>query len=215
MKKSKFEEMGYGFFKPANPSLARGFTLIELLVVIAILAILAVAVILVINPVQLLKETRDATRISDLGILNNAMGLYMADAASTGTTPVWTATTTCTSGTAAPGDGTTGSCTTYNTVFTTTGTGWVYGVNFSLVRSGSPIGSLPRDPNNGSANCGGTPALCFYSFKTDGTFGRYKLMANMESSKYANGGGSTDVESNNKDGGNIDTWFEIGSYLSM
>lgn len=195
--------------------MSKGFTLIELLVVVAILSVLAVAVILVINPVQLLKESRDITRVSDLGILNNAIGLYLADAAVTSTVPTWTATTTCTYGTAAPGVGTTGSCTTYNTYYTTTGTGWVYDIDFSLVNSGSPIGSLPSDPNNGSSNCAGTPAVCFYSFKTNGTFGRYKLMANMESGKYGNGGGPTDVESNNKDGGNVDSWFEVGSYLNL
>jgi len=193
----------------------KGFTLIELLVVIAILSVLAVAVVLVINPVQLIKESRDVTRISDLGILNNAIGLYLADAAVTSSAPTWNAIVTCTSGTTAPGSGSTGSCTTYDTIYTTTGTGWVYGVDFSLVRSGSPIGSLPSDPNNGSSNCAGTPAVCFYSFKTDGVFGRYKLMANMESTKYGNGAGVTDVEGNSKDGGNVDTWFEVGSYLSM
>ncbi|MDP1706625.1 MAG: type II secretion system protein [bacterium] len=193
----------------------KGFTLIELLVVIAILAILAVAVILVINPVQILMESRDATRISDLNTLNNAIALYLADVSTTSTAPTWTATTTCTYGAVAPSSSLSGTCQTYNTIYTTTGTGWVYGVNFTAVRSGSPIGHLPVDPNNGSSNCGGTPAVCFYAFKTDGTFGKYKLMANMESLKYANGGGSTDMESNNRDGGNIDTWFETGTDLTF
>ena len=42
------------------------FTLIELLVVIAILAILAVVVVLVLNPAELLKQSRDANRLSDM-----------------------------------------------------------------------------------------------------------------------------------------------------
>ncbi len=42
------------------------FTLVELLVVIAIIAILAVEVTLTLNPAQLLAQSRDATRISDM-----------------------------------------------------------------------------------------------------------------------------------------------------
>ncbi|MBI2888821.1 MAG: prepilin-type N-terminal cleavage/methylation domain-containing protein, partial [Candidatus Liptonbacteria bacterium] len=44
----------------------KGFTLIELLVVIAIVAILAVVLILTLNPAQILAQSRDSTRISDL-----------------------------------------------------------------------------------------------------------------------------------------------------
>jgi len=57
----------------------KGFTLIELLVVVAIIAVLAVAVVLVLNPVQLIKQARDSTRISDLATLNSA---YLADQSS-------------------------------------------------------------------------------------------------------------------------------------
>jgi prepilin-type N-terminal cleavage/methylation domain-containing protein len=48
-----------------------GFTLIELLVVIAIIAILAVVVVLTLNPVQLLAESRDANRVSDMATLQS------------------------------------------------------------------------------------------------------------------------------------------------
>ena len=43
----------------------KGFTLVELLIVIGIVAILATIVVLVINPVELLKESRDSRRLSD------------------------------------------------------------------------------------------------------------------------------------------------------
>ena len=56
-----------------------GFTLIELLVVIAIIAILAVVVVLTLNPAQLLAQSRDSNRISDMATLKSAIGLYITD----------------------------------------------------------------------------------------------------------------------------------------
>ncbi len=43
----------------------RAFTLIELLIVIAIIAILGSATVLVLNPIELMKQGRDGTRIND------------------------------------------------------------------------------------------------------------------------------------------------------
>src|ERR1700733_11386860 len=56
-----------------------GFTLIELLVVIAIIAVLAVIVILTLNPAELLRQSRDSNRLSDMSTLNSAMVLYNED----------------------------------------------------------------------------------------------------------------------------------------
>ena len=56
-----------------------GFTLIELLIVIAILAILAVVVVLVLNPAELLRQSRDANRLSDLATMNSALGIFSVD----------------------------------------------------------------------------------------------------------------------------------------
>ncbi|MDP1706787.1 MAG: prepilin-type N-terminal cleavage/methylation domain-containing protein [bacterium] len=47
------------------------FTLIELLVVIAILAVLSVAVVFIINPADIIKQSRDTNRLTDL---NNLKG---------------------------------------------------------------------------------------------------------------------------------------------
>src|SRR5277367_382048 len=58
------------------------FTLIELLVVIAIIAILSVVVILTLNPSQLLQQSRDSNRLSDLSITNTALGVYAAQGGS-------------------------------------------------------------------------------------------------------------------------------------
>ena len=47
----------------------KGFTLIELLIVIAVIAILAVIVVLTLNPAELLRQSRDADRLSDMATL--------------------------------------------------------------------------------------------------------------------------------------------------
>ncbi len=65
-----------------NKKQKSGFTLIELLVVIAIIAILAVVVVLTLNPAELLKQSRDSSRISDLGTLKSGVSLYLVDTVS-------------------------------------------------------------------------------------------------------------------------------------
>ena len=64
-----------------NRNHKKGFTLIELLVVIAIISILAVVVVLTLNPAELLRQSRDSQRVSDLGTLKSAISLYLVDAA--------------------------------------------------------------------------------------------------------------------------------------
>ncbi len=175
----------------------KGFTLIELLVVIAIVAVLATAVVVILNPAQLVRQGRDSTRISDLSAIHSALALYLSDVVS----PVFTATTTCTRATST--DNPTGFDAAVSSSLTTTGgAGWV-NVNLGSISGGSPLSRLPLDPTNDSTNK--------YCFKiASSTLLTYELDANMESGKYANGGAS-DVESNNKDGGNSDTWYEVGN----
>ena len=57
----------------------RGFTLLELLIVIGILAILATVAILAINPGELLKRSRDSSRISDLATIKTAIAIAITD----------------------------------------------------------------------------------------------------------------------------------------
>lgn len=57
----------------------KGFTLVELLVVIAIIAILAGAVLLAINPASMMQKSRDATRLSDMDALRNAIALALTE----------------------------------------------------------------------------------------------------------------------------------------
>src|SRR5574343_1710632 len=56
----------------------KSFTLIELLIVIAILALLMSIIIITLNPSELLKQTRDTKRISNLKSLNNALSIFQA-----------------------------------------------------------------------------------------------------------------------------------------
>lgn len=57
----------------------RGFTLIELLVVIVLIVILAASVMIAINPVEMMRKGRDATRLSDLTTVRNAINLMLAE----------------------------------------------------------------------------------------------------------------------------------------
>lgn len=182
----------------------KGFTLIELLVVIAILAVLATAVVLVLNPVELIKQARDSTRISDLAALNSAIALYLSDVAN----PVFTAQGKCTSGATKPTN--MGQACTNSSSTVVDGNGWVP-INFGSISSGSPLSKLPMDPNNGSTNCAGTVNVCMYVFASN-TSEQYEIDANMESTKYGTSG-SADVESNTKDGGDDGDWYEIGSNI--
>ncbi len=56
-----------------------GFTLIELLIVVAIISILAGALILAINPGELMREARDARRLSEVDTIARAINLALAD----------------------------------------------------------------------------------------------------------------------------------------
>lgn len=187
----------------------KGFTLIELLVVIAILAILATVVVVVINPAELLKQSRDSTRISDLATINSALALYLADVANPdldtsnpgglngGTFTCGTNTSCTASGTAFMAN----ACGVRITSTTVDGTGWV-AVNFTTTTSGSSLPKLPMDPVNS--------ATFFYAYSCSTTNLTYELNAKMESTKYATTA-ATEVVSNARDGGNQSAWYEIGS----
>lgn len=57
----------------------KGFTLIELLIVIVIVSALAVTVFVALNPVQRLKDSRDARRTSDVETMLTAIHQYIVD----------------------------------------------------------------------------------------------------------------------------------------
>lgn len=178
-----------------------GFTLIELLVVIAVIAILMVVTVIILNPGELLKQSRDSNRLSDMATLKNALALYMTDVS----VPSLGTKGTCYTYMASSGGAT--PCIWFTTASTTTnvsssravdGAGWIP-VNFQLISAGLPIRQIPVDPIANSTST-------FYSYATNGAT-LFKLAAKMESIKF-NFNGSGDVVS--KDGGLSTSTYETG-----
>jgi len=190
----------------------KGFTLIELLVVLAIIAVLSLVAIFTLNPTELLRQSRDSNRISDMGTLKTALSLYLADV----TTPALNGGTDkkCYGswGPAAladcqvpflAADATTKQASTTNNK-SVTGNGWLP-VNFSSISSGAPFGTLPVDPTNNT-----TYYYLYISTSSPGI--TFKLAATIESAKYK-AGGPNDVAGT--DGGNSTIWYESGTELSL
>ncbi len=181
----------------------KGFTLIELLVVIAIVAILSVVLVITLNPVQLLRQARDSTRISDLATLKSSLSLYLSDVASpslAGNSSTCYAHGSSTVATSGCGN----RYSTATTVSTTslrnvTGTGWIP-VNFTAISSGAPLSVEPVDPVNN--------ATYFYTYAADTTNQTFEMNAKLESTRYSNGGGN-DAEST--DGGSSSSLHEVGT----
>jgi len=191
-----------------------GFTLIELLVVIAIIAILSIVVVLTVNPAEMLRQSRDSQRMSDLSTLKSAISLYLLDAAnpniassSSGGYGSCYLSTLQTKGTSSSSCGVFAN--TYATNVSTTqtlyrkndSTGWLP-VNFSQISLGTPLSSLPVDPINN--------ANYYYAYAATSTGGAYyfEIDTYMESKKY-NQNGSNDVTTN--DGGDNAAVYEAGS----
>ncbi len=158
------------------------FTLIELLVVIAILAILSVTVVFVLNPSDLIKQSRDSTRLTDLNNLNKALGLFQVTNPGSfqGTSTVVyvsipDTTTTCANlGLPTLPAGYTYSCVATSTLAKNDGTGWIP-VNFSAISYGSIISRLPIDPINS------TSTSEYYTYTPGGS---WELNAVLTSDKY-------------------------------
>jgi prepilin-type N-terminal cleavage/methylation domain-containing protein len=149
----------------------KGFTLIELLIVIAILVILAVIVVLAINPLEMLRKSRDSQRFSDLTTLRTAINLWSADQERSNSDY-----------------GTAGTVYASNDAGSTQavdGSGWIP-INFTNMSAGqgAPVSALPRDPSN--------PTMA-YRYGTDGS-GNWELDCPVEStantSRASNDGGN-------------------------
>ena len=184
--------------------LNKGFTLIELLVVIAILAVLMVVVVITLNPSELLKQSRDSNRLSDMATLKTAVSLFQTDVATTSALGVASrcyasvASAGCASGVqfvsvtaSSTGDRTVG------------GAGWLP-LNFNLISSGAPISQLPIDHLNNTS-------VYFYGFEASGT-ALFKLTMKPESTKFQQSG-SGDVTS--VDGGSYPTIYETGPGMTL
>ena len=191
----------------------KGFTLLELVIVIGILAVLGTVSVLVLNPAQLFAQARDTTRIQDLDTMKSALSLYLSSVSSPDLdfTGALSCTTMCFSAAAigAAADGCTGADVVRHGTKTSTvdatrendGNGWVP-VALSGISGGAPLAVLPIDPSN--------TTTYFYSYACDNTAKTFELNANMESDRYKNGG-NDDREINTKDGGTVNTIYEVGT----
>lgn len=197
----------------SNYSKLASFTLIELLIVIGVLATLSTASVLMLNPVEMLKQSRDTMRFNDLGSLNNALMLFqMASSA-----PIGTNQTVYISlpdlDNALPKDcaeytlpvlpaGWSYSCALLSDYRKVDGNGWIP-VDFGQISNGSPLASLPVDPINDIQGN-------FYYAYTIG--GSWELNATVEASKNNLGGGNDRVST---DGGDDFTKYEVGTNLTL
>jgi type II secretory pathway pseudopilin PulG len=180
------------------------FTLVELLVVIGILAILTAAVVIALNPSELLKQSRDSKRMTDLANLNNAIKLLMTQSpdvslGSASTVYVSLADSSSTCGSyALPAlpSGWKYQCATAANYQKADGTGWIP-VNFA--NGASQLSSLPSDPQNDAA------ARLYYAYAASN--GRWELASAFESGKYAAKEAS--------DGGVDPAGYEAGSNTSL
>ncbi len=194
----------------AHHRFGSGFTLIELLVVIAIIAILAVVVVLTLNPAELLRQSRDANRVSDAATLQSAIGLYSEDmGVNLGSSSVAYISVPDPSVTTAAGDSCWGlgltaaasdtyQCAGSGYYHRVNGTGWIP-INFASSSAGSPVSVLPTDPINTIA--GGD----YYTYETNGT--QYEITMAFESQKYA--------PNAQNDGGQYPNLYEMGTSLKL
>lgn len=180
----------------------KGFTLVELLVVIAIIAVLAAVVVLIINPLELTRRSRDATRLSDLANLQTAINVAAQENTGAGGTSIL----------CVPGlvggvcqgkstDGGGGSATRASN-----GTGWVK-VNLSTQQSVS-VPTLPADPVN--------DATYHYTYCSDGNSWEIntKLESVQQIQKMATDGGP-DAEYNDTAANPPTGVYESGSKLDL
>lgn len=187
------------------------FTLIELLVVVAVISVLSIVVVLTLNPVQLIEQSRDSTRISDMNTLTSAISNYLAQ----GSTNLGNGSTTYISipdplATSTAGDQCQGlglpalpasdtyQCASAANYRNVNGTGWIP-LNFTSLATGAPLAQLPIDPVNQSSSD------LYYTYTTNGT--QYQITADFESQKYI----PMEVGS----GGLDPNLYTVGSNLSL
>jgi len=170
------------------------FTLIELLIVIGIVAILAAVVVLVLNPNEFLKQSRDSRRLDELQTLNKAISVYLANGhtylgeTNTVYVSIPDSTSTCANlGLPALPSGWSYHCSNNDNYRKIDGTGWIP-INFTLVSFGSPLNTLPIDPENS------TSTGQYYTYVIGGS---YELNAILESQKYRE---NTKITKNNLPG---------------
>lgn len=170
---------------------ARGFTLVELLVVIAIIAILAAIVVLIINPLELLKRSRDATRLTDLANLQTAINVAVQESTqSSQNIACHGVAGDCFSNSLANGRGR-----------GIDGNGWVQ-INFVSQKSVS-VPTLPIDPINSSGTETGPTIGYHYTYCGNGENWRIETVLESDQQK----------PKMSSDGGPNNNLYEVGSDL--
>lgn len=204
----------------------KGFTLVELLIVITILVILGVVVVVLIDPAEILAQSRDAQRISDLATIKGATQLVLAAGVPSTTecdtvqpmtnmAKIWTSTVT------AGGSG-------YSFVSATStrslvnGTGWIK-IDYTTPATGRALTSLPVDPTNQYAVAGTAGLYYRWGCTYIGGKYEYEVDAALESAKYKPGCSVTNCDDKGlTDGGNSGTTsiptgnnnrYEVGNNL--
>ncbi|MCL5733237.1 MAG: LamG domain-containing protein, partial [Patescibacteria group bacterium] len=157
----------------------------------------------------LLAQSRDSARLSDMASLNSAINIYLVDSAGTGflgtSSVVYvslpdTASSTCGDlGLPLLPSGYSYNCVSTTSLVKTDGTGWLP-VKLASTSSGTPLGSLPKDPTNASSS------NLYYTYVTDGN-GNYELTMLPESQKYASAAAT--------DGGIDPAMYETGNKLTL
>jgi len=204
----------------------KGFTLLELLIVITIIAIMSVALVFVLNPIEILKKSRDTQRMADLSTLKTAIGVYMT-ASTTPQLDNTSGNTLCIGGSAAdtiwgsyigtlsgtPMAGTVWvSKTTSAAASAIDGTGWIP-VNLGSLVGGSPISSMPLDPvNTVTTPSSVTKSDLIYRYACKASPLSFEIDATLESLAYGPGGSD---DRSAKDGGNHASLFEMGTDLTI
>jgi type II secretory pathway pseudopilin PulG len=180
------------------------FTLVELLVVIGILAILTAAVVIVLNPAELLKQSRDSKRTTDLAAVNNALKILLTQnpevnlgTASTVYVSLADSSSTCGSYSLPTlPSGWQYRCVTAANLTKSDGSGWI---PVSFASGASQLPALPTDPQNDANN------RLYYAYAASN--GRWELVSNFESDKYA--------AKEAADGGMDPAGYEVGSSASL
>ena len=176
----------------------KAFTLIELLIVIAIIAILGSATVLVLNPVELMKQGRDGTRISDIENIDKAVRMTLFNnTALLDSLPATNIYLSLPSGSCPPNPpaGYTYVCNaTAANINKVDGTGWI---PLSLQN----MASLPVDPGNGS----------YYAFVADPATKTFVVNAALESRKQTKIAASNDggVDPLRFEKGNVVLWAQV------
>jgi prepilin-type N-terminal cleavage/methylation domain-containing protein len=199
---------------------SKAFTLIEVLVTVAIIAILATVAMITINPAQLIAQSRDSNRISDVRNLYGTISFYKSDQMgssqfSLGSSSVVYVSLPDPAATTAAGSNCASlnlpmlpspysyHCAGPNYYRKTDGTGWIP-VNLTSASTGSPLGILPIDPTNASSS------RLYYTYTTNGS--QFEFTAAMESTKYKLGGSNDQVSG---DGGLLASVYEKGTQLGL